>query len=91
MADRLKRELDPPVGRIASPVPQYWNPVTGSYEKAEGSDGSIYYKESRDLRGISTDAKPTAEKGSTFLEIDTGDLYGYNGSAWVLLLEGIWT
>ena len=42
MSDRLERETNPPSGRIASPVPQYWNSVSGAYEKAEGLDGAIY-------------------------------------------------
>ena len=41
MSDRLERETNPPSGRIASPVPQYWNSVSGAYEKAEGLDGAI--------------------------------------------------
>jgi len=41
MSDRLVRETNPPEGRIASPTPQYWNPVLEAYEKAEGVDGAI--------------------------------------------------
>lgn len=37
-----------------------------------------------DYRGLSTDNKPeSAEVNALFLEIDTGDFYGYTGSAWV--------
>lgn len=33
--------------------------------------------------GLSTDGKPTdCENGSTFLESDTGDLYGYSPQGW---------
>lgn len=44
-----------------------------------------------DLRGLSTDTKPTnltgygdVPNGSTFLEIDTGDIYAYDadGESW---------
>lgn len=38
MADTLQRETTPPTGRIASPVPQYWNESTGAYEKVYGDD-----------------------------------------------------
>ena len=41
MSDRLVRETNPPEGRIASPTPQYWNPLLEAYEKAEGVDGAI--------------------------------------------------
>jgi hypothetical protein len=41
MSDRLVREGNPPSGRIASPVPQYWNSVLEEYEKAQGSAGAI--------------------------------------------------
>ena len=40
--NQLLREANPPDFRIASPVPQYWNKATNSYEKAEGLDGAIY-------------------------------------------------
>jgi len=42
---------------------------------------------SAELRGLSTDTKPTEIKdkkidnGSLFLEIDTGDIYGYDLSS----------
>lgn len=41
-----------------------------------------------EFKGLSTDSKPTSWKGSTiannslFLELDTGDVYYFNGSAW---------
>ena len=41
MSDRLVRETNPPEGRIASPTPQYWNPIAEVYEKSEGVDGAI--------------------------------------------------
>lgn len=92
MADRLVRETNPPEGRIASPTPQYYNPVTEQYERSTGSDGAVYYKDRYEIRGIASDVKPMdVIKGSTFLEIDTGDLYGFNGTTWDLLLEAIWT
>lgn len=31
-----------------------------------------------DFRGLSTDTKPNAPNGSTFLEIDTGNLFCYD-------------
>jgi hypothetical protein len=36
-----------------------------------------------EYRGLSTDAKPlNAATNSLFLELDTGDFYYYNGTAW---------
>ena len=42
----------------------------------------IYYYE---FAGDSSDTKPTdnVANGSTFTEVDTGDVYMYSGSAWV--------
>lgn len=35
------------------------------------------------LMGLSTDSKPdVAEVNTLFLELDTGDLYFYNGTEW---------
>lgn len=37
-----------------------------------------------DLRGNSTDEKPTnVEINTVFVELDTGDAYYYNGIVWV--------
>ena len=39
--------------------------------------------ESRDLRGVSTDTKPTdVEVNTLLLEVDTGDFYYFDGTAW---------
>lgn len=42
-----------------------------------------------DIRGLSTDSKPTTDipNGSTFIEINTGKVYMFNGAAstWVEL------
>lgn len=43
-----------------------------------------------DLRGLSTDTKPTYEQvpnGSTYLEMDTGNVYVFDkaGTRWLLL------
>lgn len=43
-----------------------------------------------DLRGLSSDTKPTHDQvpnGSTFVEMDTGDVYMYdaNGKTWLKL------
>ena len=41
-----------------------------------------------ELKGLSTDTKPTKAEGmnignnSLFLEVDTGDVYYFDGSAW---------
>ena len=46
-------------------------------------NGEVFYI--LELRGLSTDVKPTEiengtiENGSVFIEIDTGDVYLYNG------------
>lgn len=39
---------------------------------------------SQEYRGLSTDTKPTetATVNSLFLELDTGDFYYFDGSAW---------
>ena len=39
----------------------------------------------KDFRGASDDTKPTEDicEGSTFYEWDTGDLYMFDGTAWV--------
>ena len=51
--------------------------------------GFMDYKQEKalDLRGLSTDTKPTgAPNGSTFMEIDTGDVYCYDAenNVWYL-------
>lgn len=48
--------------------------------KAEGAT-KVY----REYMGLSSDSKPTPSDlltNSLFLELDTGDFYYYNGSAW---------
>ncbi len=93
MSDRLEREADPPVGRIASPVPQYWNPDTGAYEKIQGQQGGSKHVDAMEIRGLSTDTKPTTDVyvGTMFLEIDTGDVYVYEGSStWTKRITGLW-
>lgn len=36
-----------------------------------------------DLRGVSTDDKPTSvEINTLFLEVDTGDVYYFDGETW---------
>jgi len=37
---RLIREGNPPSGQLASPVPQYWNPSTGTFEDVLGAHGA---------------------------------------------------
>jgi len=93
MSDRLERESNPPTGRIASPVPQYWNPDTESYEKVHGNNGGVKQVDAMELRGLSTDVKPTSDifVGTMFLEVDTGDIYVYEGSTtWVKRISTIW-
>ena len=41
-------------------------------------DAGFYYI------GLSTEAKPATQTGSTFLEYDTGALYVYTGANWIL-------
>ncbi|GEM_PF-1672811 len=48
-----------------------------------------------ELKGLSTDTKPTGEfsgynigVNSIFIELDTGDIYYYNGSAWAAMRTG---
>jgi hypothetical protein len=45
-----------------------------------------------DYRGLSTDEKPVLsdsyeDQNSLFLEVDTGDFYGWTGAAWVKVGE----
>lgn len=45
----------------------------------------MYKKQNLDMtryRGLSTDTKPDADFGSTFHEMDTGDVYRFDGSEW---------
>ena len=44
---------------------------------ADGNQSEVKYKE---FAGLSTDTKPTAEvaTGSTFLEVDTGDVFAFD-------------
>ena len=36
-----------------------------------------------DLRGVSTDSKPTnVDVNTLFLEVDTGDVYYFDGTTW---------
>lgn len=53
--------------------------VTNAY------DGEVTMHTGYDLRGMSTDTKPTdVPNGSTFWEIDTGKVYGFDagGKIW---------
>lgn len=47
----------------------------------EATNPSALYKE---FTGLSTDTKPTTEVevNSLFLELDTGDVYYFNGTDW---------
>ena len=40
--DRLKREANPPVGQLASPVPQYKRPGSTDYDPVEGQHGAPF-------------------------------------------------
>jgi hypothetical protein len=40
--DRLKREGNPPVGQLASPIPQYKKPGSTDYEAVEGQHGAPF-------------------------------------------------
>lgn len=44
------------------------------------SDGDVTITTGWDLRGLSTDIKPTSDipNGSTFLEMDTGNVYAFD-------------
>lgn len=38
----------------------------------------------QEFSGLKTDSKPTdVYQGSVFIELDTGDVYMFDGSAWV--------
>ncbi len=92
MSDRLVRETNPPEGRIASPTPQYWDPASETWEKAEGNNGAIFALDPFDIRGLSTDIKPTDKaKGTIYTEVDTGDLYIWDGTLWNQIADDIWS
>jgi hypothetical protein len=90
MSDRLVRETNPPEGRIASPTPQYWNPILEAYEKAEGVDGAIFTDSPRDRTGYGAPTYASEPEGYSYLDADAGDLYFSDGTQWVKKLEGIW-
>lgn len=49
---------------------------------AEGANGQMFLD--FEYKGLSTDTKPTetAPVNALFLELDTGDVYFFNGSTW---------
>ena len=54
------------------------NPIFGGPK-----EGLAKFKIPMELAGVSSDEKPTnVEKYTLFLELDTGDFYYFNGSAW---------
>lgn len=58
--DRLKREGNPPVGQLASPIPQYKRPGSTDYEAVEGQHGApfaILKDASGNIVSPATDAK----------------------------------
>lgn len=73
--------------QIGTPVPQYYNSTTDNYEVVQGSGGSsqvLIAGNKNEYFGKSTDVKPTSNIviGSTFFEIDTKNVYMFDGSVW---------
>ncbi len=60
-----------------NPIPQQFNPATDEYEVLQVME---YY-------GKSTDTKPTANiaVGSTYFEIDTVEVFMWDGVNWVVI------
>lgn len=77
------------------PVPQIYNPETDNYEVLEGKYGASKSVElNRDgsqkpmtIYLKSTDTKITSGKikGDTIFEIDTGEVYMFDGNGWVII------
>ena len=55
--------------------------VTITFDKKFSASGNKQYEIVHDVRCLSTDTKPTTgiSNGSTLLEIDTGDVYIFDG------------
>jgi len=54
--------------------------------RREGDKWVIDVEDVGTIRGLSTDTKPTnAKKGLAFFEIDTTDVYMFDGSQWRLI------
>ena len=68
-----------------NPIPQYFDTNTDDYLPLTQKQ---LFEETRDLRGLSTDTKPTTgiPLYATFLELDTGKLYYWTGSVWGVFL-----
>lgn len=69
-------------------APQHKIEGQNAFELSEGSDGSLHTKVTGDttvIYGKSTDNKPTGniDVGKVFFEIDTTNLYIWDGNSWV--------
>lgn len=87
MADVSNKHLVKTADGIA---PQYYNPATGQFETLQGRDGALYFVDSyrkKEHFGYSHQAKPieNVEKGDTYFEFDTGDIYIFDGVIWVVM------
>lgn len=89
----LKRETNPPVGKTASPTPQYMDSQTGDFNEVKGLEGAPFARDPFEYRGLSTSVKPEVGVSlmATYIEMDKGNVYYWTGSQWTLFLEAIWT
>jgi len=92
---RLLRDAD------GVPIPQYWDVEEETFKPMgkPAFDGDIHLESSEEApvytkltgsfiehRGLSTDDKPSGENvGDTFFEIDTQDVYMWDGTEWELI------
>lgn len=78
---RLKRESE---GHHRAVLPQHQQ-ADGTFE-VTGENSPLPVKQTGSYVGYSADTKPTsAKKGDSFLELDTKDVYIYDGGKWVVL------
>lgn len=90
----IKKDVD------GKPIPQHYDENTGQFEVTKGEDGALkvmlnqdvaqaVYEAIRkdDIRGLSTDSKPVTgvNVGATFFEIDTQNVYMYDGTIWRMI------
>lgn len=87
MADVSNKHLVKTVDGIA---PQYYDERTEQFEVQKGRDGALYFVDSyraREHFGYSDEAKPVTnvKKGDSYFEFDTGDIYLFDGTVWVVM------
>lgn len=96
MKGRLNRESNPVPGEKPGFLPQHESTVSGEFVvtgernpfpvKIKNTDEqAIPVQLTGSHVGYSSEEKPVAKRGDAFLEIDTGNVYIYDGQKWVEL------